>query len=159
MKRIFALGFFDGVHLGHQALLKACRTMAEQTGGIPSVVTFGNHPDALVFGREPALINTWQDRLGLFKEYGIESVEILPFDEKMMTMPWQDFFRMLICELGAAGIVCGNDFCFGYRGQGTPEKLREACLKAGIPCEIVPEQTVHGIRISSTSPCSRRDLI
>ena len=150
MKRIFALGFFDGVHLGHQALFAACRSMAEQSGGTPSAVTFGNHPDALVFGREPALINTWQDRLRLFEEYGIKSVEILPFDKKMMTMPWQDFFTFLKENLKAAGIVCGNDFCFGYKGEGTPEKLRQACLAAGIPCQVVPEQTVNGIRISST---------
>ena len=150
MKRIFALGFFDGVHLGHQALFAACRAMAEQEQGIPSAVTFGNHPDALVFGREPALINTWQDRLRLFEEYGIQSVEILPFDKKMMVMPWQAFFSFLKEDLQAGGIVCGNDFCFGYKGEGTPEKLQQACLASGIPCQVVPEQTVHGVRISST---------
>ena len=150
MKRIFALGFFDGVHLGHQALLSACRRMASAQDGIPSVVTFGNHPDALVFGKEPGLINTWQDRLRLLQEYGIQSVEILPFDRAMMTMPWQDFVKKLLQELDAGGIVCGNDFCFGYRGEGTPEKLQEACGQAGIPCQVIPEQTVHGVRISST---------
>ena len=149
MKRIFALGFFDGVHLGHQALLKACCRMAGETGTVPGVVTFGNHPDALVFGKEPALINTWQDRMRMFENYGIQSVEILPFDKKMMTMPWEDFFQKLR-KMGAAGLVCGNDFCFGYQGQGTPEKLAGACAEAKIPCEIVPEQTVHGQRISST---------
>ena len=150
MKRIFALGFFDGVHLGHQALLTACRQMAEQEEGVPAVLTFGNHPDALVFGKEPALINTWQDRMRLFEYYGIQSVEILPFDRKMMTMPWQDFFTFLREKMGARGIVCGNDFCFGYKGEGTPEKLQAACRETGIPCQVVPEQTVHGIRISST---------
>lgn len=150
MKRIFALGFFDGVHLGHQALLSACRIMAEEAGGVPSVVTFGNHPDALVFGREPALINSWQDRMRLFESFGIHSVEILPFDKKMMTMPWQDFFQMLLTDLKAGGLVCGNDFCFGYRGEGTPEKLMDACRQTGIPCQVIPEQTVHGVRISST---------
>ena len=150
MKRVFALGFFDGVHLGHQALLTACREMADQVGAVPAVVTFGNHPDALVFGKEPALINSWQDRMRLFEYYGIQSVEILPFDRKMMTMPWQDFFTLLTRKLGAKGIVCGNDFCFGYKGEGTPEKLRSACASLGIPCRVVPEQTVHGIRISST---------
>ena len=149
MKRIFALGFFDGVHLGHQALLAACCRMAGETGAVPGVVTFGNHPDALVLGEEPKLINTWQDRLRMFEYYGIQSVEILPFDKKMMTMPWQDFFRRLQ-KMGAAGIVCGNDFCFGYRGEGNPQKLARACREAGIPCEIVPEQTVDGKRISST---------
>ena len=151
MKRVFALGFFDGVHLGHQALLTACRQMAGNTDAVPAVITFGSHPDALVFGKEPALINTWQDRMRLFQQYGIDSVEILPFDRHMMTMPWQDFFsHLLLDRLKASGIVCGNDFCFGYRGEGTPEKLQKACAQAGIPCQVVPEQTVHGVRISST---------
>ena len=150
MKRVFALGFFDGVHLGHQALLTACREMAEKTGAVPAALTFGSHPDALVLGKKPALINTWQDRLRLFECFGIESVEILPFDRKMMTMPWQDFFTLLRRDLRAEGIVCGNDFCFGYKGEGTPEKLQQACEEAGIPCRVIPEQTVHGVRISST---------
>ena len=59
-------------------------------------------------------------------------------------------FTMLLETFGAGGIVCGNDFCFGYHGEGTPEKLQAACRETGIPCQVVPEQTVHGIRISST---------
>ena len=149
MKKIYALGFFDGVHLGHQALLSACRNLAEQEKALPGVVTFGNHPDQLVLGKKPALINSWQDRMRMFEEYGIQNVEILPFDRKMMTMPWRDFFEKLL-KMGAAGLVCGNDFCFGYRGEGTPEKLMEACREANIPCQVVPEQTVRGRRISST---------
>ena len=149
MKKIYALGFFDGVHLGHQALLSACRKLAEQEGALPGVVTFGNHPDQLVLGKKPALINSWQDRMRMFEEYGIQNVEILPFDRKMMTMPWRDFFEKLL-RMGAAGLVCGNDFCFGYRGEGTPEKLLAACREAKIPCQVVPEQTVRGRRISST---------
>ena len=150
MRRIFALGFFDGVHLGHQALLTACRDMAGRLEGIPAVISFADHPDTLVFGRTPALINTMEDRLRLLEGFGIRSVETLPFDKKMMTMPWQAFFRMLLEEYEARGIVCGNDFCFGYRGQGTPEKLAQACRESGIPIEIIPEQTVNGKRISST---------
>lgn len=150
MRRIFALGFFDGVHLGHQALLTACREIARQTGGEAAVITFGSHPDTLVTGKTPPLINTEADRLRLLHRFGISSVEVLPFDRAMMTMPWQDFFALLRQTYGAGGIVCGNDFSFGYRGQGTPEKLAEACSLAGIPCRVVPEQTVEGIRVSST---------
>ena len=151
MKRVFALGFFDGVHLGHQALLTACREMAGKIGSEPGVITFGSHPDALVFGKKPALINTWQDRMRLFQEYGMDWVEVLPFDRQMMTMPWQDFLTQVLLErLNAAGIVCGNDFCFGYRGEGTAENLEAACKSRGIPCRVIPEQSVHGTRISST---------
>ena len=57
---------------------------------------------------------------------------------------------MLLTKYEAQGLVCGNDFCFGYRGEGTPQKLQEACKEAGIPCRVVPEQTVHNTRVSST---------
>lgn len=149
-KRVFALGFFDGVHRGHQALVHACRELAEELDCKSAALTFDTHPDGLVFGKAPVLINTVQDRRLLLRSYGIGPIYTLPFDKETMTMPWQDFFRLLLTEYGAAGIVCGDDFRFGHRGEGDAEKLRAACDAAGIPCVVVPEQRIDGIRISST---------
>lgn len=149
-KTVYALGFFDGVHLGHQALLKACRELADELGVCPGVLTFLGHPDALVSGKAPALINTALDRQTLLRRYGIEQVIVLPFDEQMMHTPWQAFFARLIGEFGAAGLVCGDDFRFGERGAGNAALLETACRDAGIPCTVVPEQTVDGVRVSST---------
>lgn len=149
-KRIFALGFFDGVHLGHQALLKACRTLAEANGCQAGAVTFGSHPDTLVLGKTPGLINTPADREGLLARYGMECVITLPFDKSMREMPWLDFLSMVQTKYGGAGFVCGEDFRFGNRGEGTAALLAGACQRAGLPCAIVPEQTVDGIRVSST---------
>lgn len=148
-KTIYALGFFDGVHLGHAALLESCRDLAARTGGKAGVVTFEGHPDTLVLGKTPALINTAADRKRLLTAAGMETVMTLPFDKKLMTMPWQAFIDNLL-EQGAAGFVCGNDFRFGYKGEGTGEKLQELCARKDLPCVIVPEQTVDGIRVSST---------
>ena len=61
-KTVYALGFFDGVHLGHGALLAACRKMAEELGCKAGVVTFSNHPDGLIRGTDPGLITTIFDR-------------------------------------------------------------------------------------------------
>jgi riboflavin kinase/FMN adenylyltransferase len=149
MKTIFALGFFDGVHLGHQALLAACRELAEQTGCQAGVVTFLNHPDAVVHGLAPRLINTAEDRRRLICRYGVDNIQELPFDKNLMQMPWQDFFALLL-KKGAAGLVCGSDFRFGYRGEGTADKLAKACADAGIRCRIIDQQVRNGIRISST---------
>ena len=80
-KTIFALGFFDGVHLGHQALLKACRELAQQHHCKAGVVTFLGHPDQVVSGQKTALINTYRDRRCLLKRYGMDTVVELPFDE------------------------------------------------------------------------------
>ena len=149
-KTIYALGFFDGVHLGHQALLAACRSLAEQTGAKPGVVTFAGHPDTILSGNTPPFLNTMEDRERLLRQYGMETVQVLPFDENLMRMPWQEFFRLLREDYAAAGLVCGWDFRFGYRGEGTAEKLKAACEASGIPCAVVPQQTVDGIRVSST---------
>ena len=149
-KKIYALGFFDGVHKGHQALLAACVTLAKEENAIPCAMTFDTHPQNLVQGTAPKLINTAHDRRHLLEQYGMVQVQTLHFDETTKNMPWQDFFRYLTEELGAAGLVCGNDFRFGKGGEGNHLRLQEACQAAGIPCVVVPEQAADGIRISST---------
>ncbi len=149
-KIIYALGFFDGVHLGHQALLKACRRLADDTGVKAGVVTFLGHPDALVHGTAPKLINTSQDRTKLLRQYHMDTVVELPFDQALMRLPWQVFFQRLVTQYGAAGLVCGGDFRFGDRGAGNAALLQMACEAAGIPCIVVPEQKLDGITVSST---------
>ena len=146
---IYALGFFDGVHLGHQALLKECRRLASQAGFDAGVVTFGSHPDALVFGSAPVLINTPADRERLLRR-DMDRVVTLPFDEKMHTTDWKDFLDLLCRDYGAAGFVCGDDFRFGSRGAGNGRLLSDYCRERGLPWAVVPEQTVHGTRVSST---------
>ena len=148
---IYALGFFDGVHLGHAALLSACRALAEDHGCRAGVVTFDAHPDTLVRGVTPGLINTPQDRDRMLRaDFAMDRVISLPFDEKMRSMPWRDFLEMLKTDFGAAGFVCGEDFHFGYRGQGNAALLSSYCSEKGYPLTVVPEKTIDGIRVSST---------
>lgn len=148
-KTIYALGFFDGVHIGHQALLRACREIRGDFRH--GVVTFGEHPDALVLGAPPRLINTIGDRQWLLQErFGMDRVVTLPFDRQLMTMDWEKFLDMLRSQYGAAGFVCGEDFVFGYRARGTAAGLKEYCSREGLPVAVVPEQLAGGARISST---------
>ena len=150
-KTIYALGFFDGVHLGHAALLKTCRELAREADCRCGAVTFGTHPDALVQHRMPVLINAPRDReLLLREEFHMDTVLTLPFDEQMRSMPWEDFLEMLRKDHGAAGFVCGDDFRFGYRGQGDARRLETYCRRENLPCAVVPEQTLDGIRVSSS---------
>lgn len=148
-KTIYALGFFDGVHLGHQALLAACRDLAAKNGCKTAVVTFDTHPDSLVAKEAPLLVNTVEDRCRLFLSHGIAEYLVLPFDEELMQTPWQTFLDQLL-ERGAAGFVCGDDFRFGYKGRGTAESLGEYCRQRNMPYAIVPECAIDGVRISST---------
>lgn len=149
-KTIYALGFFDGVHLGHQALLKACRELADQYGCQAGVVTFGNHPDALVQGNAPRLINSLSDRKRLLEEFHMDKVLELPFDEALRSMSWLHFLLMLCHTHHAIGFVCGEDFRFGYKGGGTAELLQEYCRTEWLPCTVVPEQKLGDVTVSST---------
>ncbi len=149
-KQILALGFFDGVHTGHAALLRECLRLAQLTNAQAGVVTFGNHPDKLVNGTAPGLINTLADRERLLEQYGMENITVLPFDRKMKSMDWQDFVTMLRQEHDARGFVCGEDFRFGRGGEGTAEKLRQLCEEQGVPCTVVPQQKIDGVAVSST---------
>lgn len=148
-KKVIALGFFDGVHVGHQALLRECVRLAGVLDCQAAAITFDTHPEALITGKAPGLLNTGPDRLRLLQRYGVQQVYTFDFNRETMRMSWQDFFKILLDD-GAAGLVCGNDFRFGHRGEGSAQKLSDACRDAGIPCVVVPEQTVKGIRISST---------
>lgn len=149
-KTVFALGFFDGVHLGHQALLSECKALAERVGCKAGVVTFLGHPDELVSGRKTPLINTPEDRRRLLRYFGMDEILELPFDRTLMNMPWQVFYDRLRREHHAAGMVCGHDFRFGSRGEGTAQLLKQACEQDGLPCSVVPKQTLNGVTISST---------
>ena len=148
-KRVFALGFFDGVHLGHQALLRECVSMADKLGCQAAAITFDRHPQSLFTATPPALISTAASRHYLLRRYGIGPIYTFPVTPAVMSTPWRDFLQELL-NWGAAGFVCGDDFHFGSRGEGNGEKLKMLCEELGLPCVIVPEQTVDGIRISST---------
>ncbi len=146
---IYALGFFDGVHLGHQALLRATVELAAELGAVPGAVTFSSHPDSLVFGKTPQLLNTGEDRNALLGAYGIKTILELPFDEEVKNTHWASFLSQLV-ESGAAGFVCGDDFRFGSGGLGTPKKLEAFCKKRELAYAIVPQQEIEGVRVSST---------
>lgn len=148
---IYALGFFDGVHLGHQALLGACRELANKLSCKAGAVTFTTHPLAVVSGDAPKLINTPADRKKLLSEqFCMDTVVEIAFNQEIMELPWTAFLSLLQAEYGAAGFVCGDDFRFGYQGEGTAADLQTYCRQRDIPCIIVPEQKLEAHRVSST---------
>ena len=151
-KRVIALGFFDGVHRGHGALLEMTVRRARELGAVPAAFTFDRPPKEVVTGRPVGLINTSEDRRDLMQRlYGIRQVIIAPFDNAMMTMPWQDFIDdLLIGTYGAVHLVAGHDYHFGHRNQGDPERLLSRCRERGIGCDIIPQVTRDGITVSST---------
>lgn len=148
-KRIFALGFFDGVHLGHQALLKACCRLANERGCQAAAASFDMAPGAVLQNQPPRMINTADDRVSLLQQYGIGPVYLYKADHNTLSWTWQQFLEDLLRK-GAAGFVCGNDYRFGKGGAGSAQILQEFCKERDLPCEVLPEQTLDGSRISST---------
>ncbi len=152
-KRVIALGFFDGVHLGHAALLKTAVKRAAELDAVPAALTFDRHPDEVILsGSRTPLINSAADREGLMRRlYGVEEVLFARFDRALMRMDWRDFVTgYLARERGAVHLVAGHDFRFGYRGEGTPQRLKALCAELGLGCDIVPRVELDGVTVSST---------
>ena len=148
---VIALGFFDGVHRGHGALLRRTVERAAQLGATPAVFTFDRPPKEVVTGKPVPLINSPEDRRELIRRiYGIEQVIMAPFDRAMMTMGWQDFITSLVEQYGAVHLVAGHDYHFGYKNEGTPERLQQRCNQLGLGCDIIPKVEYDGITVSST---------
>ena len=151
-KRVIALGFFDGVHNGHAALMRRTYQVAKETGAVPSAFTFDPHPQNVIFGKPTPLLTSPEDRADLMRKYyGIEDVIVEPFTVERMKQPWRDFVEQtLVKDLGAVHLVCGHDYHFGYKGEGNPNRLRELCGELGIGCDVIEKVEQEGITVSST---------
>lgn len=151
--RALALGFFDGVHLGHGALLRRTRALADELGLKPSALTFSPHPSALLSERAVPLLTLPRERERLmYRLYGMEELIVLPFDKTMCAMSPESFVdEVLVDRLSAAALVCGQDYRFGAGGKGTAAFLREACNARRIPFAEVAEVRMDGKKVSSTA--------
>ena len=150
-QKVMALGFFDGIHVGHAALINMIKQRAKETGAEPAVLTFDVHPDNLVFHKTVPLINSAEDREHILKRYfGIDDVVVIHFSQRVMHMDWKEFIDELIDEMNLRWIVVGHDFCFGYKGLGTAAKLKDYCEERGIGCDIIPAVCRDGVIVSST---------
>lgn len=150
--RVLALGFFDGIHVGHAALLQKTCARAKELGLTAAALSFDVHPDTLVYGAPVQLLNTTAERAFLMQRLcGVQEVLFSHFDETMMHMPWQSFVEEeLFTRLRARHVVCGHDFRFGDRGEGTAQRLKAACERLGMGCDIIPEVRLDDQCVSST---------
>lgn len=151
-ERVIALGFFDGVHLGHGALLRRAAEEAKKRGCESAVFTFDRPPKEVITGIPCPLINSPEDRAELVRRlYGIDEMIMVPFDDEMRTTPWDRFVTdILVGRYGAVHLVAGHDHHFGHRNQGSPELLKEKCAELGLGCDIIPAVTLGGVTVSST---------
>ncbi len=151
IKRVIAMGFFDGVHLGHAALLNTTKQRAVEEGAVPSVLSFDVHPDALVLQKDVRLIGDARSREEIIRRcFGIDNIVFLHFNKRLMNMPWDEFLTQLTDELAVCHFVVGHDFTFGRKGEGNAQKLKEYCADHQLGCDVIPPVMLDGKIVSST---------
>jgi riboflavin kinase/FMN adenylyltransferase len=145
---VLSLGVFDGVHLGHQAILASNLVHAERIGAEPTVLTFGDHPKALLVGRAPRTLTTLEHRLELFERAGIAHTLVLPFDEELRRTSAESFARDLLVErMGTRHFALGFDSEFGEGREGNAAFLK----KLGYSTSVVPMVICGQRGVSSTA--------
>jgi riboflavin kinase / FMN adenylyltransferase len=148
-----SIGVFDGVHRGHQALMRTVIDKAAELDATPVVVTFSRHPLAIIApGSEPPLITTLAQRARVMGAVGIKALIVLEFDHAMRHMSPEEFVRAVLVEgLGCVHVVVGANFRFGHQQVGTIETLAELGVKYGFGVTIFALQLDRGDEVVSSS--------
>jgi len=148
---IFALGAFDGFHIGHQQLLDISRQRAEKNGTDWGVITFEGHPQMLFNKEAFKLLFTPEERDMLIGYFGIPVIEKIPFTRMLADMTPEAFLNYISERTEIDGLVTGENFRFGRARTGTPEKLALLCKERGWSLDVVRSCTLNGNVVSSTA--------
>jgi len=145
------IGVFDGLHRGHRHVITHLRTFADRLGGEAVVLTFDQHPMAVLTGAPPRRILSTAHRLLLLDRMGVDATVVLPFDEATRRQGYQEFTReVLVARLGIRGLLFGYNSNFGHGGEGTVARLRPLGRTLGFEVEEAPAVQRLGRPISST---------
>ena len=157
--KVATIGFFDGVHRGHQYLIRQVVDEAKRRGGIPVVVTFSNHPRSVLRSEtEIQLLSTSREKDRLLRHYGIQEVRMLEFTESLARLSARDFMRQTLRgEMGADVLVIGYDHRFGCdRLEGFDDYVRYG---KEIGMEVVRAQVYEQNHITVSSSLIRSELL
>ena len=149
---VVATGFFDGVHLGHRQVIQTLVSSARQRGEEAIVVTFAQHPRAVLQqdARILRLLNSPQEKEALLRSLGVDRVETLPFDRAFARLTAADYIRDVLRDrLGATLLVLGYDNRLGSDCLG-PDAIRPLAESLGLEVDIVPASSASDIVVSST---------
>jgi riboflavin kinase/FMN adenylyltransferase len=149
---IVTLGVFDGLHLGHQLIMKTVVERARAIGAVPTVITFEPHPRAVLHPESaPPLLQTFDQKIEALGVLGIEQTIVIPFDLGFSQVRAEDFLRdVVVGRLHAKEVYLGRGFFFGHKREGNIELLRRVSASLGFVADEVPEVRLRGQRIGST---------
>ncbi|NLW16362.1 MAG: riboflavin biosynthesis protein RibF, partial [Firmicutes bacterium] len=148
--RVFALGNFDGVHRGHQALLLHAIDLARQRQGVAIAMGFFPHP-LKVLGQRVETITTEKAKQRLFQNLGLAAYFALPFNKEVAAMSPADFVQQILIEQAKAdAVVVGFNYSFGHKAAGTPTYLQQTLAEQGIEVHIIPPVVYDGAPVSSS---------
>lgn len=148
---VVTIGTFDGLHLGHQALLERLSAHGRRLHRAAMVLTFEPMPREYLAPTEaPARLTSLRERWRVLEHLGMDVVWLLRFGESLRNLSGDAFTRLLALELRAPAVVVGHDFRFGRNGEATAETLTEAAGRLGFEVDVVPPVTVDGERVSSS---------
>lgn len=147
-----AIGVFDGVHRGHQAVIQEMKREAGTSGGVGVVVTFDRHPNAIVAPeRTPPLIQTLPQRLAAIADLGVEAAWVIRFDQEFSRLTGEQFVRQLARDFAPLRrVTIGEAFHFGYRRSGNVTLLHQFAGELGFSVHAVPPIRMHDEAVSST---------
>jgi riboflavin kinase/FMN adenylyltransferase len=137
---VVTVGFFDGVHRGHQAVVRRAVALARERGVPAVVLTFDPHPSEVVRpGTHPPLLSTLKHRADLMEKLGVDAVLVLPFTVELSQLTPEEFVQQVLVErLHAIAVVVGQNFRFGHWAAGTVETLVELGEKYGFTAQSLP---------------------
>ena len=157
---VATIGVFDGVHVGHQMLLREVVSQARAHRASAVVVTFDRHPLELLSPPDaPQLITTLRQRAEVFDELGIGVLLVLRFDDSLRNLEAEEFIdRVLVGGLGVVHLVVGDNFRFGHGGEGTTQSLADAGPSKGFTVEVFSLLEGEGVPEAVSSSLIRRQL-
>ncbi len=145
-----AFGFFDGLHLGHKALLDTLLDVSRVHGHQSMVHTFINHPQTVLGGGHPPMLFTAEEKWQALYAFGVGHVHMVPFTRGLSLTPYDAFIKNLMKTIPIREVVVGFNYRLGRRGEGTPEKLAKLGEKLGFAVHVVQPVIYNGAPISST---------
>ena len=149
---VLAIGNFDGVHLGHQKVINTCIEIAKHNKATTGILTFDPHPSTIIDkGYNKKLIYTNTRKLEMLKTFPLTCIFILAFDINLMKLTHDEFIKsILIDKFNIKGLVSGENFHFGYKGQGDINILNDFSKKYGFLYYAVEKHTQNGLKVSSS---------